>query len=152
VHDEADGRHERSAEAVYDHVRAEGYQVDPLDVPELSAPNPGDHHHDPKGHRNGVEHVKRWPAGLASGRKPTLTAGEQKNYFAYHGSGRDPNVESWTNSVDCSDAPSVTIHRWEDDELPAKAQRPVAAPRRPGHHPKLHDESPDADDPLGRAR
>jgi hypothetical protein len=90
--------------------------------------------------------------GLASGRKPTLTAGEQKNYFAYHGSGRDPNVESWTNSVDCSDAPSVTIHRWEDDELPAKAQRPVAAPRRPGHHPKLHDESPDADDPLGRAR
>jgi hypothetical protein len=29
--------------------------------------------------------------------------GSVKNYFAYHGSGRDPNFENWTNSVDCDD-------------------------------------------------
>jgi hypothetical protein len=27
-----------------------------------------------------------------------------KNYFAYHGGGRDPNFENWTDSVDCSDS------------------------------------------------
>lgn len=32
-----------------------------------------------------------------------LETGGIKNYFAYHGGGKDPNMESWTNSVDCSD-------------------------------------------------
>ena len=129
-------------------MRAEGCQADPLDVPNFL-----------KVIEMGSSTSNDGLPGLASGGKPTLMAGGQKKYFVYHGSGRDPNVESWTNSVDCSDAsaPSATIHRWEanvpeDEELPAEAQRPVAAPRRPGHHPKLHDEPPDADDPLGRAR
>ena len=32
-----------------------------------------------------------------------LQTGGIKNYFAYHGGGRDPNFENWTHSVDCSD-------------------------------------------------
>ena len=32
-----------------------------------------------------------------------LKTGGVKNYFAYHGGGKDPNFENWTNSVDCSD-------------------------------------------------
>ena len=32
-----------------------------------------------------------------------MHTGSVKNYFAYHGSGRDPNFENWTNSVDCDD-------------------------------------------------
>lgn len=35
--------------------------------------------------------------------KSLVHAGSVKNYFAYHGSGRDPNFENWTNSVDCDD-------------------------------------------------
>ena len=86
-------------------MRAEGCQADPLDVPNFL-----------KVIEMGSSTSNDGLPGLASGGKPTLMAGGQKNYFAYHGSGRDPNVESWTNSVDCSDAsaPSVTIHRWED--------------------------------------
>ena len=33
--------------------------------------------------------------------KSLVQTGSVKNYFAYHGSGRDPNFENWTNSVDC---------------------------------------------------
>ena len=32
-----------------------------------------------------------------------LDRGGVKNYFAYHGGGRDPNFENWTNCVDASD-------------------------------------------------
>jgi hypothetical protein len=32
-----------------------------------------------------------------------LRTGGIKNYFAYHGGGKDPNFENWTTSVDCSD-------------------------------------------------
>ena len=32
-----------------------------------------------------------------------LKTGGIKNYFAYHGGGRDPNFENWTYAVDCSD-------------------------------------------------
>jgi hypothetical protein len=35
--------------------------------------------------------------------KSLVHTGSVKNYFAYHGSGRDPNFENWTNSVDCDD-------------------------------------------------
>jgi hypothetical protein len=36
-----------------------------------------------------------------------LQTGGIKNYFAYHGGGRDPNPESWTNSVSCADPVSA---------------------------------------------
>ena len=32
-----------------------------------------------------------------------LKTGGVKNYFAYHGGGKDPNFENWTYAVDCSD-------------------------------------------------
>jgi hypothetical protein len=42
------------------------------------------------------------PPGPNTG-KSLVHAGSVKNYFAYHGSGRDPNFENWTNSVDSDD-------------------------------------------------
>jgi hypothetical protein len=39
--------------------------------------------------------------------KSLVQSGSVKNYFAYHGSGRDPNFENWTNSVDCDDPRAV---------------------------------------------
>lgn len=33
----------------------------------------------------------------------TMGTGGIKNYFAYHGGGKDPNFENWTTYVDCSD-------------------------------------------------
>ena len=43
------------------------------------------------------------PGLPATGFKLELEPTGNKNYFAYHGGGRDPNFENWTNSVDASD-------------------------------------------------
>ena len=43
------------------------------------------------------------PGIPATGFKLELEPTGNKNYFAYHGGGRDPNFENWTNFVDASD-------------------------------------------------
>jgi hypothetical protein len=43
------------------------------------------------------------PGLPATGAKLALEPTGNKNYFAYHGGGRDPNFENWTSFVDASD-------------------------------------------------
>jgi hypothetical protein len=37
---------------------------------------------------------------IGTGDKPTANTAQTKNYFAYHGGGKDPNMDSWNNCIE----------------------------------------------------